>query len=248
MGYLLIIFGFIGSGITLLLILIKPEVIPKWLKIIIGIIMGLLIIVGTVFQGIIHRAEQKEKEKSKYAGVLKPKKILFSSKEKQYPQFEFGDSGSILTFTETGNTRVLELFEANSLVIEVEDGVLKVSCIIRNKNGDVVAKLEGNEWRVKKEKAFDRNFTKDALEVKDEKGDIVLQIRLKENRIQFQGKLYDSEGKGNGVAIYKVIGPEGPGGLIEFIRPDKPELQMKISPMFKYPSDEHLGELICPER
>jgi hypothetical protein len=78
--------------------------------------------------------------------------------------------------------------------------------------------------------------------VKDPTGDIVLQVKVLEDRVQLQAKFYDSDGRG--FAFGKVIGPQGWGGGVEITGSERPYLRMKIAPMFKYPSHSHLGELL----
>ncbi|MEW6455266.1 MAG: hypothetical protein AB1410_00945 [Acidobacteriota bacterium] len=236
MKYLLIVI----MAIIAIIGWLKPRVIPSWLT----IAMVFLIILGAIIQFVIQRKEYMDKEISKYAGKLenKSKTILLDPQEKQYPQFEFGDSGAILDYRGPEGSPLFKIFEDNCLTIWTENGNLKISTIIRNKKGEVVAELLANEWKIKKEKAFDRNFTKDALEVKDETGDIVLQIRVKDNRVQFQGKFYD--GNGQGIAFGKIDTPQGAGGIIEITCPDHPILELKIKPIFKYPSEMHLGKLL----
>ncbi len=81
-----------------------------------------------------------------------------------------------------------------------------------------------------------------ALEVKDPTGDIVLQVKLLADRVQFQAKIYDSNGVRWGIG--KKSGPEGRGGVIEKTGSAHPSLTLKIEHIFKYPSDLHLGELV----
>ena len=92
------------------------------------------------------------------------------------------------------------------------------------------------------DKSWDRNYSNDALEVKDPSGDIILQVKVVEDRIQFQAKLYDATGRRIGLG--KSKGPDGWGGSIEFTGSNRPELKLKIQPLFKYPSDLHLGEYL----
>jgi hypothetical protein len=70
---------------------------------------------------------------------------------------------------------------------------------------------------------------------------VVLQVRALPDRVQFQAKLYDATGIGIGFGT--MVGLQGPGGAIEFTGPANPKLQLRIAPMFRYPSDTHLGEL-----
>ncbi len=175
-----------------------------------------------------------------YSGLLESK-VLFSARTETYPKMEFGDSGSVLLFAGTPGTPLLTFTKDNALTIEVENDQIKVSKLIRDNSGKVVAELIKNEWKVNRNHSWDRNYSKNALEVKDDTGDIVLQIRLIGDKVQLQAKFYNSTGRG--VGIGKVLGPDGWGGGIELTGPNHPELLLKIDPIFKYPSDSHLGEL-----
>jgi hypothetical protein len=188
--------------------------------------------------------EKKEKEiaaSKAYSGVLVTKdELLFAPGKQIYPQLEFGDSGSILKFTGQQGSPLFKIAEDNDITIEVEGGQIKVSAKIRNKKGHLVAEILKNEWKVNPGKSWDRNYSKDALEVKDTTGDIILQVRLVKERVQFQAILYDATGKGIGFG--KMKGPNGWGGAIELTGPNHPKLTLKIQPIFKYPSELHLGE------
>jgi hypothetical protein len=187
--------------------------------------------------------EQKEKEdaaKRAYSGVLEVNnETLLDADKKIYPQLELGDSGSILKFTEEQGTPLFKIAEDNDIIIETEGENTKVSCKIRDREGRIVAEIIKNEWKVNPEKSWDRNYSNNALELKDPSGDIILQIKLVEDRIQFQAKLYDASGRRIGFG--KSQSPEG-GGVLEFTGQKHPELELKIQPIFKYPSELHLGE------
>jgi|SRR5208283_2378274 len=215
--------------------LYKKESWPLWTT---HIIVGLLLILAIV-QIIVERRKAKETSKLQHTGTLEPlSKVLFSMRDNVLPKLALGDGGTILAYTGPRSQPLFKIFDENALSIISDEGRVKVSTIIRDKTGNVVAELIENEWKVNKNSAFDRNFSKDALEVKDNTGDIVFQIRVLEDRIQFQGKFYDS--KGNGVAIGKDF--SGKGGVIEMTGLNHPQLELKIDPIFLYPSDNHLGE------
>jgi hypothetical protein len=158
-----------------------------------------------------------------------------------YPILELGDSGAKFLFTGPQGTPIFKFAGDNHITVVREDGEVKVSATIRDKSGDVVAELVKNEWKVNPRNSWDRNYTTDALEVRDNTGDIVLQVRALPDRIQFQAKLYDSAGMG--IAFGKSDIPGQPGGIIEFARPPDGTFRIKVAPMFKYPSERHLGEL-----
>lgn len=189
------------------------------------------------------RIDRDKELRTAYTGELKAKEeILVSAKDRVWPKVEFGDSGAILMFTGPQGEPLIKFSEDTNLTIIREQGRVKVSVSIRDKTGRLVAELLKNEWKVNPQNAWDRNYTTDALEVRDPTGDVVLQARALTDRIQLQAKFYDSNGRG--FAFGKVLGPQGWGGGLEFTGPANPNLRMKIEPMFKYPSDSHFGERV----
>jgi hypothetical protein len=131
--------------------------------------------------------------------------------------------------------------EDGSLVsIHLLEGVLSVSTIIKNSKGEIVAILNDNEWSLNKNTMFDRNYTNNVLEVKDNKGEIVLQIVNFGDIIHFAGLLRCNHGYG----IF--LGYKRQDGFMAKYEPnDEPSHHNhSISPICEYPSDRHLGS--CP--
>lgn len=166
---------------------------------------------------------------------------------RQLPKLELGDSGAILMYAGPQGQPLLKLFDDCNLVIEVDRGDVVLSTVIRNDNGEIIAELVRNEWRVNPGKSFDRNYSKGAVEVRDASGDIVLQARLRKDRVQLSAKFRDADGHAFGIG--KGRGPDGKiGGIMEITGSAHPKLMLEIAPLFRYPSDLHLGEYLAPER
>ena len=181
--------------------------------------------------------ERQDEARKAYSGQLENQpKILLSTENNIYPKLEFGDSGSMIVWVGPTDKPIFNI-GGDPLTIEIAGEQLIVSATIRNKDGQIVAEIIQNEWKVNPQNSWDRNYTKNALEVRDPSGDIVLQVRLVEDRVQFQAKMYAS----NKTGIAFVKGPGG--GYIERSTPERP-FRSIISPIFKYPSDIHFGELI----
>jgi hypothetical protein len=213
----------------------KRDTIPLYVT----IIVVALLILAAVSQITIGIQNSREKGRAKYVGVLQPKtKILLSVKKNIYPELELGDGGAVFSWRGREDEPMFKIFKDSYISILVEDGQLKVSAKLRNKNG-VIAEIIKNEWKVNPNNIFDRNYSRNALEVKDNTGEIVLQVKNVGNRIQFQGKFYDDDGRGVGLGKHS----SGTGGIIEITGTNHPQLELKIEPMFMYPSDLHLGEL-----
>lgn len=189
-----------------------------------------------------NEAKQQVKEdfytsKKAYSGRLENQpKILLSTQDHIYPKLEFGDSGAMFSWAGPPGKPLFN-FGGNPLTIELAGDQLLVTIVIRNKEGLIVAEIIQNEWKVNPHNTWDRNYSRNSLEVRDPSGDIVLQVRLVEDRVQFQAKMYAS----NKTGIAFVKGPGG--GYIERSTPERP-FRSIISPIFKYPSDIHFGELI----
>ncbi len=195
------------------------------------------------------KVDAEREARAAQAGRLVPEPQKPPPRRAEFPELEIGDSGAVFLWAGPGGTPMFQFANDNQLTISSnERGLVRVSTLIRDKSGAIVAELVENEWRVKRERAWDRNYNASALEVKDATGDVVLQVRLvTPSRVQFQAKLYDKSG--NGVAIGKGRGRDGTmGGVIEQTGSAHPELTMKIEPIFRYPSDQHFGELAKPSK
>ena len=184
---------------------------PGWSKTLIIFLVVASIIVGVFAL----RAKEKEKQLTKYAGVLKgPSLAILSTTQDTYPKLKLGNSNTFLTWQGTAGQALIKVFDDNDLTIWVEktasrswwkfwsptEGVrLKVSTKIRDKDGQLIAEIIGNEWKLKKEKLWDRNYNDSALEVKDAEGYAVLQMVLEKDYIQFAAKMFSSTGEGFGI-------------------------------------------------
>jgi hypothetical protein len=177
-----------------------------------------------------------------YSGKIEAEKIADHLLGKNIPRaIEIGDSGARLIFNGPQGAPFFKFAENYDLKIDLIDGQLKVSTQIRNKKGEMVAELVENEWKVAvPPKTWDRNYNKNTIEVKDETGSIVLQVRALPDRIQIQGEWWQDEIWG----IRLVKAQHGGGHLTIFGPAFRPENAAPILPLFRYPSELHLGELI----
>lgn len=213
----------------------KRDSVPIYITVTVLVLFSIV----AFFQIRIYFKETKEKEKIKYAGILIPdRRVLLSGKKRIYPQLEIGDCGAIFSFTNEQGEPQFSFADDNDITMVIENGSLKVSTLVRSRNG-VIAELINNEWKVNQSNSFDRNFSKNSLEVKDNNGEIIFQVKHVGARIQLQGKFYGTDGKG----IALVKDPSGRGGLIVPLDPNN-GADLKITPIFKYPSELHLGEMV----
>jgi hypothetical protein len=165
------------------------------------------------------------------------------------PKIQLGTSHIIVGAKEIGRDTPADvlLFPALSesqFKIELIDGRVKVSTQIRDENNKLIVELVKNEWKVLPPPGtWDRNYSDDALEVRDGSGAIVLQVKLFSDRVQIQGMWWVDLGPPNGIVRFVVRGNPTIGGQIIIIPTANKDPLPTIDAMFVYPSDAHLGEL-----
>jgi hypothetical protein len=182
-----------------------------------------------------------------FSGMLSPKATLLypPSAGGTIPKLQIDDSGVFIVAPGGGPFSLLfPALEASKFKVESIDGKIKFSTDITDANGDLIAEIIRNEWKVSAlGRAWDHNYSDDALEVKDSKGRVVLQVRALPDRIQIQGAWYIDMGPPNGIRRVIICKDQTqPDAQIVFTPPDAKNIP-SIPPMFKYPSDRHLGEL-----
>jgi hypothetical protein len=157
--------------------------------------------------------------------------------------------GAEMTYLAVGATRFtiegprgvfLRDGETPLLSLKLVNDALLVSTVIRDPAGNIVAELRDNEWSINRNAAFDRNYTKNVLECRDNQGRVTLQVVHFGNTIHVGGTFRCRNG------WTTTLGPIGAGGALMDIRPpgetDRPEYQ--IPEICKYPSRLHFGD--CP--
>lgn len=174
---------------------------------------------------------------------------------KGWPQtFEIGDSGATFVLG-----RSPSLFDAlpipptfhkislqNSVIVgSTSEGKLNISARIRSRDG-LVAEINNNEWKVSPTpKTWDRNYSSNALEVQNADEEIVFQIKIKKGNggldvAHFQGIFFDSDGNGIGYTVSDI----SDGAIFSYSPANSGNQLPVIKPLFKYPSELHLGEMV----
>lgn len=115
---------------------------------------------------------------------------------------------------------------------------LLVTTEIRNSAGDLIAELKDNEWKLNRDLLFDRNYTSQALEVRDRAGKITLQVVDFGDTIHLAGIFRCRSG------WTTVLAPAGEEGAVMDIKPPGEEPKYEIPPVCEYPSEQHFG--LCP--
>ncbi|MBI3530498.1 MAG: hypothetical protein HY067_21335 [Betaproteobacteria bacterium] len=188
-----------------------------------------------------------------YSGVLTPKSTLIFSAgntdASAIPKLQIGTSNAIYGSKEIGRespmgTILFPVLGERQFKIESIDGKMKVSVQIADDSGNIIAELIRNEWKIAPQpKTWDRNYTDDALEVKDSSGAVVLQVKVMPDRIQLQGIWWIDMGLPNGILRLIMQGNPTIGGQLNIVPKLFKGTLPAIDPMFVYPGDQHLGEL-----
>jgi hypothetical protein len=234
---------------VVLLFFWKPSVLAAILFNLGGISVAAAIIVDTSSFNARSVSSETPISQPTYAGVLVPKeeKLLFSPTEGGLiPKMQIGESNVFIVGPSSPYAAtLLPALKESQLKVESVDGKMKVSARIVDGSSNLMAELIRNEWKVAPQPhTWDRNYSNDALEVKDPSGRIVLQVRVLSDRIQIQGLWWIDMGPPNGMRQLIVRqNPEEITGAQLVIVPKDTLDTPPIRARFEYPSELHLGEL-----
>jgi hypothetical protein len=134
-------------------------------------------------------------------------------------------------------------FEDAKFLIECGKRGTLITTTVRDRSGNLVVDIERNHWKVYPPYCSDKNYTKSAIEVKDNSGHVLLQLKFAEGnrttppRIQVQGEWWNDEGKG----LRIVKGADGHGYVVRLV-PQNQHNEALIREIFQYPSHYHWGE------
>ena len=160
------------------------------------------------------------------------------------PRFQIGPSGIFFSGPDGIGQLLLPIFTRDELRIEFFHGDIKVSSRISDETGKMVAEIKDNEWKVSPSIAWDKNYNNHSLEVKDAKGDVMLQVTVSPGVVHIQGYWWRDWGPPNGMMKIYVMQDQVTKEFKYVFSPSHPIDPIKIAPIFKYPSAQHLGELL----
>jgi hypothetical protein len=161
------------------------------------------------------------------------------------PIIEIADSGT--KFIWAGSDAMQMGTFAHNVGLRIERGKhgIELSTPLLDRSGKKIVDTEKNHWTVISPPGiWDKNYTQNSLEIKDNREQVVLQIKYLSDRIQIAAEWRDQFGRGqewskcgSNKAFPSCISPWGS---------PQTELQNEvvIEPIFKYPSREHLGEFV----
>jgi hypothetical protein len=148
------------------------------------------------------------------------------------PSLQVGNGGTLFAWTgKSGQPMMASVNKPTDAIsdkITIErgnNGEVLFSTTIRDSANNLIVEIVKNHWRIgdAKTSCWDKNYTDDMLEVKDGTGRVVLQVRLLPDVVQLQA--------------------EWPGRDSSLTEAGKYTKGNGITPVFKYPSEEHWGEL-----
>lgn len=129
--------------------------------------------------------------------------------------------------------------EGPLLSVKLLDGRLLVTTRIRDASGALLAEMKDNEWKhLPQPSIFDRNYTADALEIRDRSGKVALQVANLGSTVEVAAVFHCASG------WTASVGPIGGSGSAIELSPPGRELQSEIPAICDYPSDLHFGS--CP--
>ncbi len=159
---------------------------------------------------------------------------------------EIGDSGSTFVYVGVSDSVDMGAF-ARNVGLHIERGThgIEVTTPLLDRSGKKILTIDKNRWTVIPQPGiWDKNYTENALEVKDSRGDVVFQIRFLPDRIQIAAEWRDQFGHGQEWSKCSLIPGKPPSGCISPWGSPETELQNErvIEPIFLYPSKDHWGE------
>lgn len=126
-------------------------------------------------------------------------------------------------------------YDKDRILVWTENGRLKVSVVVRDSDGKILAKMVGNEFFTMPRPAiFDRNYDDNNLEVVDAYGNLVLQVSMVGPCAEIVGVFHDVYGLTHVFDNNGYLG--NPDNLATY--------NLNIDPIFVHPCEGHLGERI----
>jgi hypothetical protein len=174
-----------------------------------------------------------------YAGILTSNKLIEGGEINEV-KIQIGNSRVYIDDPRVIDN-VLQAWGNDHFTVELYNGNILVSTKLRDDQGNVIAELNRNEWKVNPPPGtWDRNYTSDRLEIIDKKGNVVLQLHVLPGTIQIQGAWQITI---SGTQTYFIVADVGVGASVATC-PILERCSIAIQPIFRYPSETHLGELL----
>jgi hypothetical protein len=157
-----------------------------------------------------------------------------------FPMVQIGE-GTTFVMTPDGVSNIFPFFKDSGVRIEWGKRAPLLTTTIRDRNGNLVAEIRRNHWKVYPQYCADKNYTKDAIEIQDSAGHVVLQAKILPGKIRIQGEWWDTQG--SGVRMLQMPDPKMGSQVVHMNRQNQHNDAL-IEPMFEYSSKDHWGELV----
>jgi len=202
-------------------------------------IQAAIIVVGLVIGGFVFYPVWRAEQAAALEGDLLGAEMVFTDGAKRgFPMVQIG-RGTTFVMTPDGVSDIFPFFKDSGVRIETGKMGPLLTTIIRDRNGNLVAEIRRNHWKVYAQYCADKNYTKDALEIQDSAGHVVLQSKILPMTIQIQGEWWDTQG--GGVRMVELPDPRMGSQVLPMNRQNQ-HTEALIEPMFEYPSKDHWGE------
>jgi hypothetical protein len=116
-------------------------------------------------------------------------------------RFEIGATSDSAMLSWTGDNQPIMNIVGSKPSIRRVAGRLLLSTQVRDRSGAMVVDITDNRWKVSSAQnvSWDKNYTRNALEAKDGRGRVVLQVVLMPESVRFQGEWWPEDGNGGRV-------------------------------------------------
>ncbi len=208
----MIILGGVLGVVTIFLNMVGSK---KTLKIIFGILSILIIITATILGVYNHLSIEKTEKYSRSTGDYEMEDIP--------KNFRINVGSNIF---DGYNNVSLENYVHTPVTIFVDEGKLKVSTLIFDKDGNILVRVNEGKGKIYSDYG-DLSFDNNALEVLNN-NEVIFQVFYSNNIINVFGDFYNEEG--NHIVV------DSSGVYINS------EIKPIINKLFKYPSEEYLGK------
>jgi hypothetical protein len=172
-------------------------------------------------------------------GIMKGEILPFNVDPNEDIEVQVGGVHVVTTFdglSEGFNlTRYVYLGFDYPFQIKFQNGKFLISTVIRNEEGEIIAKIANNSWVVNDNHiiARDRNYNSFAFEVIDSDLNPVIQVIFSPNNKMYLGGLYYvPSGR-------MLLTPEA-----TILNPSSSQIAEKTQPIFVYPSEKNLGLMV----
>jgi hypothetical protein len=156
----------------------NTERVASFRKTTIRTIQAATVIVGVVVGGTVFYPLWKAEQAANVEGNLPGAGMVFADDAKRgFPMVQIG-RGTTFVMTPDGVSDIFPFFKDSGVKVETGKIGPLLTTTIRDRNGNLVAEITRNHWRVYPQYCADKNYSKDALEVRDSAGHVVLQVKI----------------------------------------------------------------------